>query len=616
MTHAPLLQRTAAPAAPIRRPAPSRAAAPARLPVAEEERAPVDRQSAHSFAQVSVHAAPRPPAEGAPPPPPSTPRPSASARAVLRRACACGGTPGPTGECEACRKKRLGLQRSEAAAGPSVAPPIVHEVLRSHGQPLDAATRAEMEPRFGHSFAQVRVHADGRAAESARAVGAHAYAVGGDIVFAAGRYAPGSRDGRRLIAHELAHVVQQGGAASASLQPKLEVGAVDDPAEREADQAAARVLADASPADLVPVAPRSSGLPRLRRLGDVSRVPPGLPCTVASSSAPPPLVDVRFSQNAATLSAADRAALEAFVVSWRALGGTSPVRVDGYASEEGTDESNWTLSCNRARAVGTELRSPSSGAVPGVPAALVLELAQGETTEFGPRPDNRRARVSSSTAPAPASTTAPTAVPTPQATPTPPPAFLCGPDVSAEIRAAVANTRATFAGWSTTDRTSACDALDSLVTGGFAWDIIELHNNAWILTYRPACATAGATPPCGSSVEVDGECSYAGSPNYVIFGVMCSLCSGHFTAIGSPRAADFTQAGMLRLINLYKGTGFTGLSTPSANFGPSNDWARAGYAGWPAVSSPAGDRPGCSPTCPTPYTGAAFTVRWHPHGVF
>jgi hypothetical protein len=165
---------------------------------------------------------------------------------VLRRTCACGGAVGPTGECESCRRKRL--QRQAASAGPAVAPPVVHDVLRSTGAPLDAGTRSEMEPRFGHSFADVRVHADARAGESARAVGAHAYAVGRDVVFGAGRYAPGSAEGRRLIAHELAHVVQQRASASASLQPRLEIGAVDDPAEREAEGAAAAVLSGGRPA--------------------------------------------------------------------------------------------------------------------------------------------------------------------------------------------------------------------------------------------------------------------------------------------------------------------------------------------------------------------------------
>jgi hypothetical protein len=188
----------------------------------------------------------------------AAPAQARAAAPVLRRKCACGGTPGPAGECEQCRRKRL--QRSASAAGPAVAPPVVHDVLRSPGAPLDASVRAEMEPRFRHSFADVRVHADGRAAESARAVGAHAYAVGSHVVFGAGRYAPGSAEGKRLVAHELAHVVQQRGAPS-SIQPKLEIGAANDPAEREADAAAARAMAGGA----AEVAPR--GAPAVRRFG-------------------------------------------------------------------------------------------------------------------------------------------------------------------------------------------------------------------------------------------------------------------------------------------------------------------------------------------------------------
>jgi hypothetical protein len=138
---------------------------------------------------------------------------TASDAGMLRRKCACGGTPGPTGECAACRAKRLGLQRQSARAlTPAVAPPIVHEVLHSPGQPLDGATRAFMEPRFGHDFGRVRVHTDARAAEAARAVRALAYTVGRDVTFGAGRYAPETGEGQRLLAHELTHVVQQGAA--------------------------------------------------------------------------------------------------------------------------------------------------------------------------------------------------------------------------------------------------------------------------------------------------------------------------------------------------------------------------------------------------------------------
>jgi hypothetical protein len=154
---------------------------------------------------------------------------------VLRR-CGCGGAPGASGECESCRKKRLGLQRSAAAPAPAVAPPVVHQVLAARGRALDGAVRARMEPRFGHSFADVRVHDDARAAESAGAVGAAAYTVGADVVFGAGLYRPGTAAGDRLIAHELTHVVQQQGAAWTPGAP-LAVG--DDAAAEEHEAAAA-----------------------------------------------------------------------------------------------------------------------------------------------------------------------------------------------------------------------------------------------------------------------------------------------------------------------------------------------------------------------------------------
>lgn len=88
-------------------------------------------------------------------------------------------------------------------------PPIVHEVLTSPGQPLDSATSTFMESRFGHGFSQVRVHTDSRAAQLAQSLNAQAFAVGRDVVFGAGQYAPQTFEGKRLIAHELTHVLQQ-----------------------------------------------------------------------------------------------------------------------------------------------------------------------------------------------------------------------------------------------------------------------------------------------------------------------------------------------------------------------------------------------------------------------
>jgi hypothetical protein len=116
---------------------------------------------------------------------------------------------------QASAKPMPSLQRqAEHQAAPQAAPPIVHDVLNTSGRPLDAATRAFMEPRFGLDFGAVRVHADARAAQSAAAVGAAAYTVGRDVVFGEGQFAPASAGGRHLLAHELAHVVQQEEAPS------------------------------------------------------------------------------------------------------------------------------------------------------------------------------------------------------------------------------------------------------------------------------------------------------------------------------------------------------------------------------------------------------------------
>jgi hypothetical protein len=128
----------------------------------------------------------------------------------LQHACACGGTPDDTGECPACRAKRLGIQRQSTSAEAVAAPPSVHTTLHAPGQPLDAGVRAFLEPRFGYDFSQVRVHTNPQAAESAKAVNAHAYTVGQNVVFGAGQYQPHSSAGQKLLAHELTHVVQQG----------------------------------------------------------------------------------------------------------------------------------------------------------------------------------------------------------------------------------------------------------------------------------------------------------------------------------------------------------------------------------------------------------------------
>jgi hypothetical protein len=129
----------------------------------------------------------------------------------LQRSCGCGG------ECPTCQTpqpshERPQLQAKHVAAcdsGQIAAPPIVHEAITLPGQPLDASTQAFFEPRFGRDFSDVRVHTDQSAQLSARTINADAYTVENDIVFGQGRFDSNATAGRRLLAHELAHVVQQ-----------------------------------------------------------------------------------------------------------------------------------------------------------------------------------------------------------------------------------------------------------------------------------------------------------------------------------------------------------------------------------------------------------------------
>jgi hypothetical protein len=135
---------------------------------------------------------------------------------TMQRQCTFGQHALADVEGEACTRKRESILR-RAAIGPSPVHevlPTVHEALRSPGQPLDTTTRAFMEPRFSHDFSRVRVHTDEKAAKSAQAMGALAYAIGQDVVFGAGEYAPETVAGEMLLAHELSHVTQTRGQAN------------------------------------------------------------------------------------------------------------------------------------------------------------------------------------------------------------------------------------------------------------------------------------------------------------------------------------------------------------------------------------------------------------------
>jgi hypothetical protein len=160
----------------------------------------------------------------------------------LRRKCACEGS---GSECSECRKKseeKLQL-KAQSPVTPTEAPPIVHQVLRSPGQRLDDETKSWAETAFQRDFGHVRIHTDDRATSSAAAVGAVAYTVGNHLVFGANRYQPSSIPGRQLIAHELTHVLQQGGnAALVQRQPAHEATATLPKTDNKSPQLSPRYI--------------------------------------------------------------------------------------------------------------------------------------------------------------------------------------------------------------------------------------------------------------------------------------------------------------------------------------------------------------------------------------
>lgn len=136
-----------------------------------------------------------------------------TANALPQRNCECGNRASGRGECEQCAARNGFLQRKAAPdVGKAETSSVIDEVLGSPGRALDAPVRAFMERRFATDFSAVRIHADSQADRSARAVNAIAYTVGPRIVFATGYHDTTSLMGQRVLAHELAHVVQQGDA--------------------------------------------------------------------------------------------------------------------------------------------------------------------------------------------------------------------------------------------------------------------------------------------------------------------------------------------------------------------------------------------------------------------
>lgn len=345
---------------------------------------------------------------------------TAGVNLFLQRKCACGGSAsGLTGECEECSKKKtMGLQtklrvnesgdvyeqeadrvaeqvlaqpahphvsnapqRIQRFSGPSsgqmgALPPSVDRVLASPGSPLEPAQRQDMERRFGHDFSSVRVHAGAQAHDSARSLRALAYTVGNDVVFGAGQYAPDTRAGRSLIAHELTHVVQQGGGGPRHAHRMVQ--RQGDPAQEKQDE---------HEKDFGVAGPPQPAPAELPGFGDVASdaACPPLPTNLGRLAPEPPCpttaVDItgeRFTFCRASDVFSPGSERPRLIMWARSQPAASTFVVHGYASEsDGTPGQNVNVSCHRAKRVARELYNA------GVRSERIEIAARGGTTRFG-----------------------------------------------------------------------------------------------------------------------------------------------------------------------------------------------------------------------------------------
>jgi outer membrane protein OmpA-like peptidoglycan-associated protein len=270
-------------------------------------------------------------------------------------------------KCAGCEdeEEEAKLQRKESggAEAPATAPPVVHQTLSSPGQPLDAVTRAYFEPRFGHDFSGVRIHTGGDAVSAAHAVRARAFTLGERIAFAPGQYAPRLEAGKRLLAHELTHVVQQEKIGQSSERPLLQRKPI------EGDKACFEpplidTATDNSPMQECALDRRDPTVWTMR-LWDFELDKDTLtPCHKAS-------IDLLISD------INDALAGDPGITGW------SITSIIGHASPEGEEDYNENLALRRAKAVFSELGTAVSGALP-VPGSSGTRCGEGAPRAYYP----------------------------------------------------------------------------------------------------------------------------------------------------------------------------------------------------------------------------------------
>ena len=249
------------------------------------------------------------------------------------------------------------------------APPIVNEVLSSPGKALDPVDRQAMATRLHHDFSKVRVHADSRAAESAKAVDAMAYTVGSHVVFDDGKYEPRTSQGRQLLAHELIHAVQQSHGSGGGT---IALGDPSDHSERQAERMASagfeqrRVAVDSSRSFRVQ-----------RQMNQPQRSSSDLPESASPflAGAIGPITIDGFETGRADISQINQTALRKAAATIQTLLKKYPgsgIHVTGHTDAVGKETDNQTLGQARAESVRTALAGL------GIPAEAIATESKGE----------------------------------------------------------------------------------------------------------------------------------------------------------------------------------------------------------------------------------------------
>jgi outer membrane protein OmpA-like peptidoglycan-associated protein len=270
-----------------------------------------------------------------------------------------------------------GHRKSPAAGTPSGLPLFLR---KSGGKPLDASVRSSAEAAYGRDLRDVRVHTGSEAAESARALDARAYTTGGDIVFGEGEYATGTAEGQRLLAHELAHVVQQ----SRGVKP-------GDSAPSDTHERAAAAAAEHAMRGETASLPSAGPAPAVQRQAlptSTLKPPPFLARAMGSGT-----ID-GFLTGSSTLSGGQKVSLGSIAVNILSLRDSYPgctVSVTGHTDAVGAETDNLALGQARADAVRDELANH------GVPAEIILTDSAGESQlkvdTQAAEPRNRRAEI-------------------------------------------------------------------------------------------------------------------------------------------------------------------------------------------------------------------------------